>query len=119
MGFTFPVDDNRKAGAVKPLGSDGFTVPSQPTGYETIESKRQALAANTNTVFTFSALCEEFDIQNHGDGDIYVSIGAAATVNGASTILVPEGMGYKLKVRATAINVISADTPTVQIVGVR
>ena len=119
MGFTFPIDENRKAGAVKPIGSGGFTVPSQPTGFETIEAKRQKLTANTNAVFTFTALCEGFDIHNHGDGDIYVKVGGAATVNGADTILVPEGMGYTLNVRATAINVISSTTPTVQIVGVR
>ncbi|MBD8500750.1 hypothetical protein [Paenibacillus arenosi] len=118
MSFTFPVDANNKAGAVKPIGASGFTVPSQQTGYESKEVKRVKLEAGKAVVLTFSTLCESFDIQNFGVGDIYINVGASATVDGADCILVPEGMGYTLNVRAKEIQVISAAAPTVQIVGV-
>ncbi|WP_028547045.1 hypothetical protein [Paenibacillus taiwanensis] len=119
MPFTFPVDANNKAGAVKSIGANGFTVPSQSTGYETKEVKRMKLEARVNTRLTFTGTCEVFDIHNFGVGDIFVNIGAAATVDGADSIMVPEGMGYSLNVRATELHIISDRTPKIQVVGVR
>ncbi|MCG7410133.1 hypothetical protein MH117_22215 [Paenibacillus sp. ACRRX] len=119
MTFTFPVDSNNKAGAVKSLGTNGFTVPSQSTGFEAKEVKRIKLEARVSTRLTFTGTCEAFDIHNFGVGDIFVNIGAAATVDGADCIMVPEGMGYTLNVRGAELHVISERTPKIQVVGVR
>jgi len=95
------------------------TVPVSITGSLTNEVSRQTLVANTDTLFTFSALCKRFDIINVGVGDIYYRVDAVASVNGATSILVPSAMGYQADIQGTVVHVISSSTPTVQIVGVR
>jgi len=83
------------------------------------EPIRKTLVANTDTLFTFSALCKKFDIMNLGVGDIYYRIDAVAAVSGATSTLVPSAMGYQADIQGTVVHVISSGTPIVQIVGVR
>ncbi|TGE35863.1 hypothetical protein E4K67_22355 [Desulfosporosinus fructosivorans] len=83
------------------------------------EPIRKTLVANTDTLFTFSALCKKFDILNIGPGDIYYRVDAVPTVNGATSILIPAAMGYTAEVQGTVIHVISSVASVVQIVGVR
>lgn len=91
----------------------------QPIGKTEEEVKRQTLVANTVATFSFSSTCDEFEIMNLGDADIYIDVATNPTIDGTNSILIPAGFGFTLKVKTDDIRAISIGTSKVQIVGVR
>lgn len=120
MSYTFPVDSNNKAGAVKEIAAgDDFTVPTQETGYETMAGETKTLVANTDTTFiTGGAVREGFTVWNHGPGDAWVKLDGAASIEGAGCIPVKEGACQPLPLRGTTVHVISSGTPKITVLGV-
>ncbi|MFF2093717.1 hypothetical protein [Paenibacillus sp. NPDC058174] len=120
MAFTFPKDSNNKAGAVrtKNAGTE-FVMPVQDEMFDVMEIKRSTLAVSTNTQLSFTGAQSVIEVHNLGPGELYACLDAAATVNGANSILVPEGAVYVFPIKGTVVNVISSGTPKVQAVGVK
>lgn len=119
MPYTFPVDTNNKAGAVKAYGATEFVVPTQDIAYAGYSAKRNTLVANTNAPQDHGAVYEGFTVQNLGTVDAYVRLDAVATVDGAGTILIPFGTSLFIPVRGQVVHWISTGTPKVQSIGVK
>lgn len=120
MSFTFPQDAASKSGAVRPknAGSE-FVVPVMNDAYDVMEIKRATLTANTNTALAFSGTMDAIEVQNIGPGDVFARLDAAAAVDGATSLLIPEGSGYVFPIKGITVNVIASGTPKVQAVGVK
>lgn len=122
MSYTFPVDSNNKAGAVKTRkNGDAFAVPQQTAGYDAGEPKRATLTPNTDSgnAFQMAAECEAFDFINYGPGDAYFRLDGTATVDGADCGLLAEGYGLSLPQRGTTPHFISSGSPKIQVIGYR
>lgn len=118
-GLIAPQYLNEDGSAFEELKGANSGINVNFVGRLTGEPIRLTLVANTDTLFTFSAQCEKFDILNLGTVAIYVRVDAVAEVDGVTSILIPAGMGYELLIKGTIVHVISSSTSKVQIVGVR
>lgn len=122
MAFTFPKDTANKAGAVKTkTAGASFVVPTVEEPFDAMEVKRVTLTANTDSgsALGFSAAADTIDIQNLGTVDAFVAFEAAATVNGATCILIPASAGLRIPYRVTTVHAISTGTPAIQVIGFR
>jgi hypothetical protein len=91
----------------------------QAQEYGTSQPITQTLAPNTDTLFTMSAECAQFDLVNEGPGDAYVKVDAVASIGGAGCLKLPEDMAYTLRQRGTVAHVIGSGAAVVTVVGVR
>lgn len=119
MPFTFPTDTNNKAGSVKEYGADGFVVPTQDLGYTGLTVKRDTLVANVEKIQDHGSTFAQCMIMNMGTVEIYVAFDATATVDGATSVLIPAGYNITIPVKAQTVHIISTGTPKVQTMGVR
>ncbi|HBV95625.1 MAG: hypothetical protein JL50_10050 [Peptococcaceae bacterium BICA1-7] len=120
MPYTFPVDSNNKAGAVKEISAGSeFTVPTQDTGYEAMNGETKTLVAATDTTFNTGGTKQEgFTVWNFGPGDAWVKVDGASSIEGAGCIPVKEGVCQPLPVRGTVVHAISSGTPKITVLGV-
>lgn len=126
MSYTFPLDSNNKAGAVKTKNSgNDFVVPVQAAPYDAVKIKRATLTADTNGAMDFGTEYDIFDVMNLGTVDAYVKVGGIAFASAVTAetdeagILLPAGGAYTMPIKGQTLNWISTGTPKVQAVGVK
>ena len=78
---------------------------------------RERLIANTESVFELENDEQQFMVMNLGPGDVYITFGKPATVDGPDAVLLPEGLwrDFYSDNPVYKVHVISSGTPKVQI----